>query len=476
MFCSNCGKEIDNDARYCKYCGKEIETIDEMSMQPKDKKPDSTNNNLDNADKTAQKDNSTNDFRPKNNSHRFIMTIIIIAVVLAIGLVLYYFKINNDYMNAVDSDNLVLVNKEPIEIINIINDAEANKDRYLKRFAILQTQKDKYYVKYYNYIAKCNTSLCNNLYNFYDGDYEAAKITIIKETNDKYPTTLPQCHSLSYKDQGGTEGIEINIDRLLKNDAQHLSQAVIDYLKMEMSRNEDTYTDGPDWEKHILTQEIEHYTKFLNKYPKFVLKDEMMKKIAKSKSLLSSCMDKTKGDYYFIRLEDAVNDFNSTSRKTTLKYSDFAFYTLQKKYEYYIDLMNNYNADGIWDLYSVDEAETDTSGNGNRVCKINVKKYYNYGIKFKSTEGSTLFVVDYKFLLDNYGKNLSNTYKTWLNYKINQIEFRDGHPISTKTEFKNEIKYLENFIDKNQDFICIRDAIKRLEFMQEFYISFPLWN
>lgn len=311
MFCSNCGKEIKESYKFCKYCGNKIEPINDTNEQVQEdnidsneqaegeqQKSDKTSSDENNFSKNQtieieqskeeQDSNKPINFKPKND-YSILISSAIILIILVIGFffmsVFDYIQTNNDYLKAVNTDELVLTNKKPLEILDIINIAEENKDRYLNNFAKFQFQRDRYYLKYFKFINECNIAFSNKLYNIYGGDFNSAKIGIIR-SDDAYITTLPQCPSLLFA-QGCVAEIDINIERLLKKDSKYLSQCVIDYLKMEDKKQEASRVDGPDWEKYILSTEIKYYKNFLKKYPNFILKEEMKKDIEKDIDCLS---------------------------------------------------------------------------------------------------------------------------------------------------------------------------------------------
>lgn len=174
-----------------------------------------------------------------------------------------------------------------------------------------------------------------------------------------------------------------------------------------------------------------------------------------------------KSYHIFNEIKNSVSIFKQLVKNPNIDI-DNAFYALQKDYEKYLYIMQYNNIDDISELYCENINKKYRIRDDRRKEKIDLQEYYNYGFSISCKEGMSNFEINYKFLLDNYGTNISETYKEWLKHKSNGIEFEDGFTYATDEEFYAEIQYLKNFIKKHPNFVAILDVAKELELFEYF--------
>lgn len=168
---------------------------------------------------------------------------------------------------------------------------------------------------------------------------------------------------------------------------------------------------------------------------------------------------------YFILINKLQKEYKQNYKNSNYKKDDI-FYKLQKEYEKYVYEMNSKDIDEISKL----ECRIQngkyllTNDTGNK--KIDIEKYYKNGIKLHCSEAMSVFVVDYKWLENHYGKKLSKEYKLWLNYLKKPVSFEEGFLNEDIKILNKQISKLEYFLEKYPNFVAnddIKIELKKLK-------------
>ena len=140
--------------------------------------------------------------------------------------------------------------------------------------------------------------------------------------------------------------------------------------------------------------------------------------------------------YYKDNLEQ--DEINFLKLAKTSENNDAEFNKLQTKLNKATDVLNEKYADNI---------------------DINDQYYENNWVKLPCVEGTYFYSVNSEYLLEKYGKYLSNAYNEWLKFNIKRENvMQDGGLTVPPDKLREYIIFLEKFVDKNPDFILIADA------------------
>ena len=115
---------------------------------------------------------------------------------------------------------------------------------------------------------------------------------------------------------------------------------------------------------------------------------------------------------------------------------------------------------------------------------INDSYYKNNWVKLSCVEGIYFYAVNSEYLLEKYGKYLSNAYREWLKYILKRESvMQDGGLAVQPDKVREYILFLEKFIEQNPDFVLISDAKDMLESYLMIYLEgidnspiFDKWN
>ena len=119
-----------------------------------------------------------------------------------------------------------------------------------------------------------------------------------------------------------------------------------------------------------------------------------------------------------------------------------------------------------------------------KIEKIN-KTNSNYRksgwMKSLFSEGSEYFAPNWSFFKERYGEQLSQSYNYWLNH-LDETEHitEDGGLIIDHDKLRIYIIELENFLEKNPNFVAIEEVKSRLNWYVDVYLTglpnIPLYN
>ena len=93
-------------------------------------------------------------------------------------------------------------------------------------------------------------------------------------------------------------------------------------------------------------------------------------------------------------------------------------------------------------------------------------------MKTLTAEGEQYFILNWKFLKEKYGKYLSKAYNDWLIHLDQTEKIVDDAALRIDhDQLRVYLIELENFIDKNPDFIAIKEVKARLNWYLMIYLS-----
>lgn len=149
------------------------------------------------------------------------------------------------------------------------------------------------------------------------------------------------------------------------------------------------------------------------------------------------------------------------------KIPDTAFYSYLKVLSQQVDLMNKYNVLNVKlldDYYDIDENDVDSL----------ISKYC---LKIVSSEESRMYTVDYEKIYNENKLLLSPQMLTWLEYLKNNSNIIEDGGLNVKIDnVRSNIEVLENLIEKNQDFIAIKDVYEALDLNAKIYYCLDFDN
>lgn len=93
-------------------------------------------------------------------------------------------------------------------------------------------------------------------------------------------------------------------------------------------------------------------------------------------------------------------------------------------------------------------------------------------VKVVKAEGQEHAALNWKFLKEKYGKFLSPAYNDWLKH-LDETEriVEDAVLLIEPDELRKHIIYLEDFVEKNENFIAITDVKSRLNWYLNIYLN-----
>lgn len=166
---------------------------------------------------------------------------------------------------------------------------------------------------------------------------------------------------------------------------------------------------------------------------------------------LAGCEQHSAKDYVALKSPAGLEQLSSMDAHFFNQISDTndaAFYVLKQKLISIINALNENN--------------TATPEEAN--CK-------NYLVKIRTSEGTPYFAPNWKFIRERYGKYLSQAYNDWLAHlDASENIVEDAALMTTPDKLREYIIYLEDFVEKNQNFVDLTEVEKRLELYVNWYL------
>lgn len=192
-----------------------------------------------------------------------------------------------------------------------------------------------------------------------------------------------------------------------------------------------------------------------------VANDDAIQKTAIKEEILKEEFLNPVQKYYKENLEQDETNFLNKAKKS--KDNDLEFSKLQMKLIKATDVLNEKYIENI---------------------DINDPYYKNNWVKIPFVEGSYFYAVNSEYLLNKYGKYLSEAYNEWLKFILKRESvMQDGGLAVPPNKLREYIIYLEKFTEQNPDFVLIDDAKDILESYLMTYLEgidnspiFDKWN
>lgn len=98
-------------------------------------------------------------------------------------------------------------------------------------------------------------------------------------------------------------------------------------------------------------------------------------------------------------------------------------------------------------------------------------KHTDSMVKIRTSEGTPYFAPNWRYIRERYGKYLSQAYNDWLAHlDASENIVEDAALMITPDKLREYIIYLEDFIEKNQNFVDLTEIEKRLELYVNWYL------